>query len=256
MFQLFHITHLNHKDRGRVETGDGGWGQLGSGSGGLRNSRPRSNIPLSHHKHVTSSKRCSSMWTKSWSPDVSTLTRPIWKQEGKYKPACACHFISWLVRACFLCISLNMAFHRRDFAVLPPPLRYHRSTLTLSCKQFIFKTHWVTVSRLALDRIQIENDILEEGQCKSHSWFVRPRQRFKPRECSWFFSTPYQLAERKLWKQIFTPRNYFRASIKLSCLQRVEAVILMNSDLCGAYVGQMLHILVFPLELQMTKENF
>lgn len=27
----------------------------------------------------------------------------------------------------------------------------------------------------------------------------------------------------------------------------------MNSDLCGAYVGQMLHILVFPLELQMTK---
>lgn len=56
--------------------------------------------------------------------------------------------------------------------------------------------------------------------------------------------------------KFFTPRNYFRASIKLSCLQRVEAVILMNSDLCGAYVGQMLHILVFPRELQMTKENF
>lgn len=128
VFQLFHITHLNHKDRGRVEAGDGGWGQLGSGSGGLRNSRPSSNIPVSHHKHLTSLKRCSSMWTKSWSPDVSTLTRPIWKQEGKYKPAFACHFISWLVRACFLCISLNMAFHRRDFAVLPPPLRYHRST--------------------------------------------------------------------------------------------------------------------------------
>lgn len=51
----------------------------------------------------------------------------------------------------------------------------------------------------------------------------------------------------------FHTRNYFRASIKLSCLQRVEAVILMNSDLCSAYVGQMLHILVFPFELQMTK---
>lgn len=42
-----------------------------------------------------------------------------------------------------------------------------------------------------------------------------------------FFNAPYQLVERKLWKQIFTPRNDFRASIKLSSSGR--AVLPRNS---------------------------
>lgn len=64
----------------------------------------------------------------------------IWKQEGKCKPACARHFISWRVRARFLHTSLNMIFHRS-----PPPTH---TLIWLSCKQFLSKACWLRASRL------------------------------------------------------------------------------------------------------------
>lgn len=132
---------------------------------------------------------------KSWSPGVSALTRPIWKQEGKYKLACACHFISWLVRACFLCISPNMAFHQRDFATCSP-LSFPSSTFETQLQTISFSRLRLTVSRLAPDRTVIEKDVLEDWQCKSASCFVRSRQWFKTREWLWFFSLLYT----NVWK--------------------------------------------------------
>ena len=101
----------------------------------------------------------------------------------------------------------------------------------------------------------IENDILEDGQCKSASCFVRSRQWFKPRRGLWFFSALYRCAESKLWKHIFTPRNYFMVK-KLSA--RGRTVLPTNSGgfdlnelrvVCCIYGTNVTH-LAFTLSVQ------
>lgn len=113
--------------------------------------------------------------TKAGAPVSRALTRPIWARKGKYKPACAQLLISWRVRACFLCISPNKAFHWR---VCAP--RSHSSSSNSQLQTI--SSHRVTVSRSAPGQSQMQSDILEDGQCKSPSHFVRFRQCFKPKK--------------------------------------------------------------------------
>lgn len=196
--------------------------------GGMgRNPRPPGNIALSLRKHLKAFKSTAALVyyclcvDKSWSPGVSALTWPIWKQEGKHKPVCACQFISWPVRACFLCIGPDMASHCRDFTTGPllPLESHHRppspALWIVSCKQFISKTQWVTFSRLAHDRISIENGFLENGRCISRWCLVTSRQWFKPRGRLWFFSTMYQCAESRRGTHIFTPSSSFVVRMNL-----------------------------------------
>lgn len=128
-----------------------------------------------------------------------------------------------------LCLPLHFLAGKSLFPVYQPKhgislgglhLSFPLLLFGLSAANNLFSSHRVTASRLAPDRIKIENDILENGQCISTWCFVRSRQRFKPRKWLWFFSTVYQCVESKPWNQIFTPNNCFMASIKLSAWGR------------------------------------
>lgn len=128
LFPLLHINllwtlpHHGHRPSSPSQLGEVGEGIWRSEK--LKTSWQRTTQPSQALKVFE--KNCSDVYhwlpvDKGWSPGVSALTRPFTEQRRKHKPACACHFISWLVRACFLCISLNMAFYPRDFATSTPP---------------------------------------------------------------------------------------------------------------------------------------